>query len=112
MRDTNLVLAISDFSATDPACWSATAHRSRTFVPPARASLSVRTVAGHVASIATHSADDVGCVILPFRAVVLAVANLSTILAGLVLVVSQSPVEGSKLTELVTLQFVLAFGDR
>jgi hypothetical protein len=38
--------------------------------------------------------------------------NLTTVLAGLVLVVAKGTVEGGKLTELVALEFVLAFRDR
>jgi hypothetical protein len=40
------------------------------------------------------------------------VADLTTVLARLVLVVSKGTVEGSQLTELIPLQLVLAFGDR
>jgi hypothetical protein len=38
--------------------------------------------------------------------------NLTTVLAGLVLVVTKGTVEGGKLTKLVALEFVLAFRDR
>lgn len=61
-----------------------------------------------MASIATNTADDAGCVVLALGAVVLAMANLSTILASLVLVVSEGTVEGGKFTKLVALEFVLS----
>jgi hypothetical protein len=38
-------------------------------------------------------------------------ADLTTVLTGLVLVVTEGTVEGSKLTKLVALEFVLAFGN-
>lgn len=94
--------------------FSATADSSRgpwTIITPACTSLSIGTVAGHMAGIATHSADDAGSEVLLLRAVVLAVSYLSTILASLVLIVTQSSVQSSELTELVTLQFVLALGN-
>lgn len=38
--------------------------------------------------------------------------NFTTVLAGLVLIVTEGTVEGSELTELVALELVLAFGNR
>lgn len=64
-----------------------------------------------MAGIATHSADDAGSEVLLLRAIVLAVPYLTTVLTSLVLIVTQSSVQSSKLTELVTLQFVLALGN-
>ena len=69
------------------------------------------TVASHVAGVAADAADDVGGVVLTLGAVVLAVANLAAVLAGLVLVISQSTVERGEFSKLVTLELVLAFGD-
>lgn len=80
-------------------------------IAPACTSLSVGAVAGHMAGIATHSADDASSKVLLLRAVVLAVSYLSTVLASLVLIVTQSSVQSGELTELVTLQFVLALGN-
>lgn len=94
--------------------FSATADPSRrpwAIIAPACTSLSIGTVAGHVAGIATHSTDDAGSEVLLLRAVVLAVTYLSTILASLILIVTQSSVQSSELTKLVTLQFVLALGN-
>lgn len=64
-----------------------------------------------MASVATDTANDAGGEVLLFGTVVLAVSNLPTVLAGLVLIITQGSVQGSQLTKLVTLQFVLAFGD-
>lgn len=64
-----------------------------------------------MAGVATHSANDAGSEILLLGAVVLAVSYLATVLASLVFIVTQSSVQSSELTELVTLQFVLALGD-
>jgi hypothetical protein len=65
-----------------------------------------------VTRVTTDATDDTGSVILLLRAVVLAVANLATVLASLVLVVSEGTVEGGEFSELVTLEFVLTFGNR
>lgn len=64
-----------------------------------------------MAGIATHSADDAGSEILLLRAIVLAVSDLTTVLASLIFIVTQGSIESSELTELVTLQFVLALGN-
>lgn len=64
-----------------------------------------------MAGVATHSADDAGSEVLLLGAVVLAVSYLATVLASLVFIVTQSSVQSSELSELVTLQFVLALGD-
>jgi len=64
-----------------------------------------------VASITADTADDVGGVVLLLRAVILAMSNLAAVLAGLVFVITQSSVQGSKLTKLVTLELVLALGN-
>lgn len=64
-----------------------------------------------MSGLTTDTTNDAGCEVLLLRAVVLSVTNLTTILAGLVLVVSKGTVEGGELTELVALQFVLTFGN-
>jgi len=64
-----------------------------------------------VSSIATDTADDASGEVLGVGAVVLAVANFATVLAGLVFVVTESTVEGCELTQLVALELVLSFGD-
>ena len=63
-------------------------------------------------SIAANTTDDVGSEILLLRAVVLAMTNLSTVLACLVLIVTKSTVESSKFTELIALELILSFGNR
>lgn len=63
-------------------------------------------------SVATNTANNVGREVALLRTVVLAVANFSTILAGLVFVVAQSTVERGKLAELIALQLILSFWDR
>lgn len=63
-------------------------------------------------SIATNSADDVCGEVALLRAVVLPVADLATVLASLVLVITECTVKGRKLTQLITLKLVLAFRNR
>ena len=62
--------------------------------------------------VTTDATDDAGSVVLLLRAVVLAMTDLATVLASLVLVVSEGTVEGGEFSELVTLEFVLTFGNR
>lgn len=102
---TYLVLGVVFSTSADPS------GGSGAIIAPACTSLSIRTVAGHMACVATHSADDAGSEVLLLRAVVLAVSYLATVLASLVFIVTQGSVQSSELTELVTLQFVLALGD-
>jgi hypothetical protein len=82
-----------------------------------------------VTSIATNTTDDVGGEVALLGAVVLAVTDLTTyytvrnhekdkmgrgvltVLASLVLIVTKSTVEGSQLTELVALKFILTLRD-
>lgn len=59
-------------------------------------------------SLTTDTADDAGREVLLLWAVVFAVTDFTTVLAGLVLVVSKRTVEGGKLTKLVALEFVLS----
>jgi hypothetical protein len=107
---TYLVLAVNGVTTTDAAGNRTSARRA--IIAPAGASLPVWTITGHVASVTADTADDVGGVILLLRAVILAVTNLTTVLAGLILVITQSSVKCSKLTKLVTLELVLTLGNR
>ena len=61
--------------------------------------------------IAANTADDVGSEVLLLRTVIFTMTDLSTVLTSLVLIITQCSVEGGKFTELVPLQFVLAFRD-
>jgi hypothetical protein len=81
-------------------------------VAPRLANLAIGTIASHMSSLTTDAADDAGREVLLLGAVVLAMTDLTTVLAGLVFVISKGTVEGGKLTELVALEFVLAFGNR
>jgi hypothetical protein len=65
-----------------------------------------------VTGLATYTADDASGVVLLLRAIVLPVADFTTVLAGLVLVITEGAVEGGKLAKLVPLQLVLTFRDR
>ncbi len=65
-----------------------------------------------MASVSTDAADDVGSEVALLRAIVLSMSDLSTVLACLVLVITESTVESSKLTELVALELVLSFWNR
>lgn len=57
--------------------------------------------------VAADAADDVCGEVFSVRAIVLAVADFTAVLAGLVLVVTEGTVQGGQLTELVTLELVL-----
>lgn len=103
-----LVLTIDCVATTNSTGRAAT----RAVVAPAGTSLSVRTIASHVAGVTTDAADDAGSVVLALGAIVLAMTNLATVLAGLVLVVSQGTVEGGKFSQLVTLELVLSLRNR
>lgn len=63
-------------------------------------------------SVTTDTADNIGCVVLLFGTVVLSMTDLAAVLASLVLVVTQGSVESGKLAKLVSLELVLALGDR
>jgi hypothetical protein len=65
-----------------------------------------------VARISTDAANDIGSEVLLLGAVVFPVTNLTTVLAGLILVIPESTVQRRKFTELVSLEFVLALGNR
>jgi len=65
-----------------------------------------------MAGVTTDTANDIGRVILPFGAVVLAMTDLTAILTGLVLIVTQCAVQSSQFTELTSLKLILTLGDR
>lgn len=65
-----------------------------------------------MASVSASAADDVGSEVLFLGAVVLAVADLATVLTSLVFIVAQSTVQGGKFSKLVTLELVLSLGNR
>lgn len=81
-------------------------------VAPVLSAFPFLTVTSEMTGLSTDAADDASCEVLFLRAVVFAMSNFATVLTGLVFVVSQSTVESSELTELVSLQLVLAFGNR
>ena len=56
------------------------------------------------------TADDVRCEVTLLGTVVLAMANITTVLADLVLVVAERTVKRGKLPKLVTFVIILAFG--
>lgn len=89
-----------------------TAVAETVVVAPRLTDFAVGTIASHVTSLTTDTADDAGREVLLLWTIVLAMTNLTTVLAGLVLVVTKGTVEGGKLTKLVALEFVLAFRDR
>jgi hypothetical protein len=62
-----------------------------------------------MSSLTADTTDDAGGEVLLLRAVILSVTDLAAVLASLVLVVTKCTVEGGELTELVALEFVLAF---
>ena len=66
-------------------------------------------VAGHMTGATTDAANDVRCKVTLFGTVVLAVANTTTVLTNLVLVITESTIQSSELAKLVTLVIVLAF---
>jgi len=105
-----LVLAVNSVTTANAAgnrtsaCW--------TVIAPAGTPLSVRTIAGHMTGVTADTTNDVRSVVLLLGTVILAMANLTTVLAGLVLVITQSSVQGSEFTKLVTLELVLSLGYR
>jgi hypothetical protein len=105
---TYLHFTIDSIAATDATSRTA----ARIVVAPAGAALTVRTVAGHMTCVTTDPANNACREVLALRAVVLPVTDLTTVLAGLVLIVSEGTVESSQLTQLVTLELVLTFGNR
>lgn len=68
------------------------------------------TITGHVAGTTADTADDVRGKVALFWTVVLPVTDTSTVLANLVLVVTERTVQSSKFTKLVALVIILTFG--
>lgn len=101
------VLAIHAITTTNPSAGAGTIA-----VAPTSAALAVGTITSHVTSVTADTTDDVGCEVALFGTIVLAVTDLTAVLASLVLIVTQGTVESSQLTQLVALELVLAFGDR
>ena len=66
-------------------------------------------IASHVASGTADATDDVGRAVTLLWTVVLAVANNTTVLANLVLIVTKGTVQRSELAQLVTFVVILAF---
>lgn len=64
-----------------------------------------------MSSVTADTADDVGCEVLRLWTIVLSVPDLTAVLTGLVFVVTKGTVECSELSQLVSLEFVLSFGD-
>ena len=111
---TYLVLAIDSIASANSAgswttCRTAWSTWSWWAIAPIRATLSVRTISCHVASVSADTTNNVGSEVTLLWAVVLPVADLTTVLAGLVLIVAESTVKSSKLTQLVTLELILPF---
>ncbi len=69
-------------------------------------------VTSHVACASADTADDVRCEVTLFWAVVLAMANITTVLADLILVVAKRSVESGKFPKLVSFVIILTFGGR
>lgn len=105
---TYLVFTVNGISATD----TTSRTGSSIIVAPAGTTLSVGTIASHVTRVTADATDDAGSVVLLLRTVVLAMTDLTTVLASLVLVVSERTVECGEFSELVSLEFVLAFRNR
>lgn len=89
---TNLHFTVDSITTTT------SARRSLAIVAPTSTTLTIGTITGHVTSVATDTADNAGCEVLAVGTVVLAMSNLAAVLAGLVLIVSQSTVERSQLS--------------
>ena len=71
-----------------------------------------RTIPSHVPCTATNSADDVSSKIALLWAIVFAVANTTTILTNLILIVAKCAVERSQLPELVAFVVILTLWSR
>jgi hypothetical protein len=64
-----------------------------------------------VASVAADTTNDIGSEVSLLGAIVFAMANLTTVLASLVLIITEGTVKGGEFTQLITLKLVLAFGN-
>lgn len=75
-ENTNLHFSVHGVSASNSPLWSI--DSSRNIVAHVSSTLPVRTVPGHVTSIATDATNDIGGEVALFGAVVLAMSNLTT----------------------------------
>ena len=100
------------FAVNGIATADAASSRTSTIVTPACATLTIRTITSHVTCVTADTTNDARRKVLALWTIVLAVTDLTTVLTSLILVVSKGTVEGSQLTELVSLELVLTFGDR
>jgi hypothetical protein len=107
MERTYLVLAIDRIPTTN-----ATSRTGRAIVAPVCSLLSVGAIPSHMAGISTGTADDVRREVGLLWTVVLAVTDLTTVLTSLVLIITKRTVERGKLSKLISLELILAFGDR
>jgi len=99
-----LVLAVDGVALTK-AC------RAGRRTTPVLAALAVGTIASHMTCVTADTTDDGGSVVALLRAIVFPVTDLTAVLTSLVLVITQSTIECSKLSKLITLQLVLALRD-
>ena len=70
------------------------------------------TVTSHVACASADTANNVRCEVTLFGAVVLAMANITTVLANLILVIAKRSVQRSEFPKLITFVIILTFGGR
>jgi hypothetical protein len=89
-----------------------TIERATVIVAPLLASFTVRAIASHMTCLSADSADDTSSVVLLLRAIIFAMSDLTTVLAGLVFVVTKGSVEGREFAKLIALKLVLTFGNR
>ncbi len=57
----------------------------------------------------TDATDNVSCEVALFRAVIFAMANIATVLANLILVITKRAVESGELAKLISFVVVLTF---
>jgi hypothetical protein len=65
-----------------------------------------------MASVPTDSANDICGEVALFWAIVLAMSNLTTVLASLIFIVTEGTVKSGQFAQLVSLELVLTFGNR
>lgn len=107
---TYLVLSVNSIAGTNASCiWTAGHTTRRSTISPVRAALSIWTIPSHVTSITADATDDTRSEVALLGTIIFTVTNLTTVLAGLVLIVTESTIQSSKLTELIALEFVLTF---
>jgi hypothetical protein len=97
MGKTHLVLSVNSISSTNATSCRA-GWTTRTVVPPVCTTLSIGTISCHVTSIATDTTNDISGEVTLLGTVVFAMTNLTTVLASLVLVVSEGTVESGEFT--------------